>query len=183
MKASPNQSHNTLRYNTNPVLTPLSVFRPFPSYSKPLFQSEAKCEVMEIICYSPANKSYFHRKKDFALSLVLNVRLSGTHKWPTCFNQMSTNMYGSEPFFFPTDVHFIKSFEIGLYIYFFFRERSYECASCGRQVFSRVARICKVQRKPFDSVQSRFDTSLFDTNLSSEIGQKLHSLHLYFMRE
>ena len=103
---------------------------------------------MKIICCSPANKTYFH-KKDFALSLVLNMRDSGTQKWLSCFNHMSTNMYGSEPFIFPTDVHFIKSFDIGLYVYFFFRERSYECASCGRQVFSRVARICKVQWKPF----------------------------------
>ena len=103
---------------------------------------------MKIICCSPANKTYFH-KKDFALSLVLNMRDSGTQKWLSCFNHMSTNMYGSEPFIFPTDVHFIKSFDIGLYVYFFFRERSYECVSCGRQVFSRVARICKVQWKPF----------------------------------
>ena len=44
------------------------------------------------------------------------------------------------------DVHFVKSFEIGHYVYFFFRERTLECASCGKLEISRVARICKVQK-------------------------------------
>ena len=44
--------------------------RPFSSCSKPLFQSEAKCEAID-----------FH-KKSFALSLVLKVRVLGTQKWP-----------------------------------------------------------------------------------------------------
>jgi len=30
---------------------------------------------------------------------------------------------------------------------------------------------------------NRFDTSLFDTNLSSEIGQKFRSLHVHFALE
>ena len=42
--------------------------RPFSSCSKPLFQSEAKCETID-----------FH-KKGFALSLVLKVRVLGTQK-------------------------------------------------------------------------------------------------------
>ncbi|XP_078378520.1 semaphorin-5A-like [Oculina patagonica] len=44
---------------------------------------------------------------------------------------------------FYTDVHFVKSFIIGHYVYFFFRERTWECSSCGKQKISRVARICK----------------------------------------
>ena len=42
--------------------------RPFSSCSKPLFQSEARCEAVD-----------FH-KKSFAFSLVLKVRVLGTQK-------------------------------------------------------------------------------------------------------
>ena len=48
--------------------------KPFPSCPKPLFESEAKCEVIDM-------KTYFH-KKGFALRLVFEVRVFGTHKWP-----------------------------------------------------------------------------------------------------
>ncbi|KAK2561194.1 Semaphorin-5B [Acropora cervicornis] len=44
------------------------------------------------------------------------------------------------------NVHFVKSFEIGPYVYFFFRERSLECSSCGKVKTSRVARVCKGDR-------------------------------------
>ena len=47
--------------------------RPFPSFPKPLFQSEAKCEaIMKMNFYSRANKAHFP-KKGFALRLVLKV--------------------------------------------------------------------------------------------------------------
>ena len=36
---------------------------------------------MNIIFYSRANKTHFH-KKGFALSLVLKARVFGTWKWP-----------------------------------------------------------------------------------------------------
>ena len=56
--------------------------RPFTSCSKPLFQSEAKCESIDMeMIYSYANKTNFH-KKGFARSLVLEVRVFGTRKWP-----------------------------------------------------------------------------------------------------
>ena len=47
------------------------VKRPFPSYPKPLFQSEAKCEAIDIkmFFYSHSNKRHFH-KKGVELSLV-----------------------------------------------------------------------------------------------------------------
>ena len=50
--------------------------------AKPLFQSEAKCEAieMEMMLYSHANETHF-LKKGFALSLVLKVRVSGTQNW------------------------------------------------------------------------------------------------------
>ncbi len=42
------------------------------------------------------------------------------------------------------DPAFVASFEIGQYVYFFFRETAVEYANCGAAVYSRVARICKV---------------------------------------
>ena len=58
-------------------------FRPFASSKKSHFQSEAKCEAidMEMIFNYDANKNHFHNK-GFALSLVLKVRFFGTRKWP-----------------------------------------------------------------------------------------------------
>ena len=49
-------------------------YRPFPSCLKPLFQSKAKCEAIDLkmIFYSHANRTHFHNK-GFALRLVLNV--------------------------------------------------------------------------------------------------------------
>ena len=48
---------------------------PYPSCTKPLFQSEAKYEAIDVkmVFYSDADKTYFH-KKGFALSLVLKVK-------------------------------------------------------------------------------------------------------------
>ena len=54
--------------------------RPFPSFPKPLSQSEAKWKAndMEMTVHSHANKSHFTsvHKKGFALNLVLKVRVS-----------------------------------------------------------------------------------------------------------
>ena len=57
--------------------------RPFPNSKKSRFQSEAKCEAidMEMIVNYNANKTHFHNKS-FALSIVLKVRFFGTRKWP-----------------------------------------------------------------------------------------------------
>ena len=57
--------------------------RPFPSSKKSHFQSEAKCEAidMKMIFNYDANKTLFHNK-GFALSLVLKARFFGTRKWP-----------------------------------------------------------------------------------------------------
>ena len=57
--------------------------RPFPSSKKSHFQSETKCEAidMKMIFNYDANKTHFHNK-DFALSLVLKVKFFGTRKWP-----------------------------------------------------------------------------------------------------
>lgn len=46
--------------------------------------------------------------------------------------------------FFPfTEPNFVGSFDIGEYVYFFFRETAVEYINCGKAVYSRVARVCK----------------------------------------
>ena len=72
----------------------------FPCRPKPLFQSEAKCEAIDVkmISYSHANKTHFH-KKGFELSLLMKVRnldfgkglldrfLASIHREPNDFHQ------------------------------------------------------------------------------------------------
>ena len=70
--------------------------RPFPSSKKSHFQSETKCEAidMKMIFNYDANKTHFHNK-GFALSLVLKVRGFGTRKWPiTTSSQVSAYING-----------------------------------------------------------------------------------------
>ena len=54
--------------------------RPFPCCFKPPFQSEAKCEAidMKMIFDSHANKTYFHEKVLHFARLVLKVKVLGT---------------------------------------------------------------------------------------------------------
>lgn len=39
--------------------------------------------------------------------------------------------------------NFVGSYDIGDYVYFFFRETAVEYINCGKNVYSRVARVCK----------------------------------------
>ncbi|XP_067023381.1 semaphorin-5A-like isoform X2 [Acropora muricata] len=55
-------------------------------------------------------------------------------------------VYSARKSSFYEDVDFVKSFEIGPYVYFFFRERSLECYGCGKVKTSRVARVCTGDR-------------------------------------
>ena len=45
-------------------------------------------------------------------------------------------------YYFP-EPNFVGSFDIGEYVYFFFRETAVEYINCGKAVYSRVARVCK----------------------------------------
>ena len=38
---------------------------------------------------------------------------------------------------------FVNSFEVGDFVYFFFRENAIEYSSCGKNIFSRIGRVCK----------------------------------------
>ena len=80
-------------------------FRRFPSRPKPMFQSEAKCEAIDmtmvffikrewatfsLVFHSYTNKTHFH-KKGSTVSLVLKVRVFVTRKWPIRHWYLSLN--------------------------------------------------------------------------------------------
>lgn len=44
---------------------------------------------------------------------------------------------------FLLEPNFVGSFDIGEYVYFFFRETAVEYINCGKAVYSRIARVCK----------------------------------------
>lgn len=46
-------------------------------------------------------------------------------------------------FFLLAEPNFVGSFDIGDYVYFFFRETAVEYINCGKAVYSRIARVCK----------------------------------------
>uniref|UniRef100_T1JFR9 Semaphorin-2A n=1 Tax=Strigamia maritima TaxID=126957 RepID=T1JFR9_STRMM len=48
--------------------------------------------------------------------------------------------------------NFVGSYDIGEYVYFFFRETAVEYINCGKNIYSRVARVCKVTR--YNSIKS-----------------------------
>ena len=79
---SQKHSHSAVRRMSDRV-SRATLNRPFPSSKKSHFQSEAKCEAidMKMIFNYDANKTHFHNK-DFAFSLVLKVKCFGTRKWP-----------------------------------------------------------------------------------------------------
>ena len=41
--------------------------------------------------------------------------------------------------------HFVGSFDVGDWVFFFFRESAVEYINCGKNIYSRVARVCKVR--------------------------------------
>jgi hypothetical protein len=45
--------------------------------------------------------------------------------------------------FFFAEPNFVGSYDIGQYVFFFFRETAVEYINCGKSVYSRVARVCK----------------------------------------
>ena len=45
--------------------------------------------------------------------------------------------------FVVAEPNFVGSYDIGQYVFFFFRETAVEYINCGKSVYSRVARVCK----------------------------------------
>lgn len=52
-------------------------------------------------------------------------------------------LQGNHNFFFFIEPNFVGSYDIGEYVYFFFRETAVEYINCGKAVYSRIARVCK----------------------------------------
>ncbi|XP_058964433.2 semaphorin-5A isoform X3 [Pocillopora verrucosa] len=79
----------------------------------------------------------------FRGTINLASRISMIHgkSFKPRISEVSTDFMSESDFY--SDVHFVKSFIIGKYVYIFFRERTMECMSCGKYKVSRVARICK----------------------------------------
>ena len=75
------------------LIRKLNSNRPFPSSPGPLYQNEVKCSAfdMEMIFYSHANKTHFH-KKSCALGLTLKVRVFETRKWPVVLNSTNSDI-------------------------------------------------------------------------------------------
>lgn len=77
---------------------------------------------------------------------------------------LRTTQYATE---YLSNPQFVNSFEIGDFVYFFFRENAIEYNVCGKNVFSRIGRVCKNdQGSPFNSqswttfLKSRLNCSL-----------------------
>ena len=68
--------------------------RPISIFFKPLFQSEAKCEAidMKMNFYSHANKTHFHNR-GFVPSLVLKVEVFGIWKWSISTRKTTISIY------------------------------------------------------------------------------------------
>lgn len=64
---------------------------------------------------------------------LLNFRLT---RRAGCFMYKRILMLFPEP-------DFVGSYDIGQYVFFFFRETAVEYINCGKSIFSRVARVCK----------------------------------------
>ncbi|CAH1798132.1 unnamed protein product [Owenia fusiformis] len=55
---------------------------------------------------------------------------------------------------------FIASFDIGDFVYFFFRETAVEYINCGKAIYSRVARVCKNDQGGANILEKRWTTFL-----------------------
>ena len=77
------RTHRRETLGTKFALRKAKINKPFPSSPGPLFQNEGRYSAfdMEIVFYSHANKTHFH-KKGCAASLILKVRVFGTREWP-----------------------------------------------------------------------------------------------------
>ncbi|KAL5285645.1 Sema-2a.2 family protein [Megaselia abdita] len=67
--------------------------------------------------------------------------------------------------------NFVGSFDIGEYVYFFFREHAVEYINCGKAIYSRVARICKKDRGGKHIINQNWATYLkarLNCSISSE---------------
>ncbi|XP_050423929.1 semaphorin-1A [Adelges cooleyi] len=79
--------------------------------------------------------------------------------------QLQTEQYDSLSLNAP---HFVHSFAHGDFVYFFFRETAVEYINCGKNVFSRVARVCKNDRGGPQQLKNRW-TSYLKSRLNCSV--------------
>ncbi|XP_050537990.1 semaphorin-1A-like isoform X2 [Daktulosphaira vitifoliae] len=79
--------------------------------------------------------------------------------------QLQTEQYDSLSLNAP---HFVHSFANGDFVYFFFRETAVEYINCGKNVFSRVARVCKNDRGGPQQLKNRW-TSYLKSRLNCSV--------------
>lgn len=65
--------------------------------------------------------------------------------------------------------NFVGSFEIGDYVYFFFRESAVEYINCGKSIYSRVARVCKRDNGFKPSMYEKVWTTFLKARLNCSI--------------
>ncbi|XP_059149831.1 semaphorin-2A-like [Physella acuta] len=63
---------------------------------------------------------------------------------------------------------FVGSFEVGPYLYFFFREVALEYTNCGKKIYSRVARVCKNDYGGYSHLQNLW-TSFMKARLNCSL--------------
>ena len=142
--------------------------RPFPSSKKSHFQSEAKCEAidMKMIFNYDANKTHFHNK-GFALGLVLRVRFFGTRKWPIGIKVKRRALLSRTVLF--CFVLFCFVFWLGITgIWHWYRRWKLTCLSWFKRVISLLGEVsltsvadfwwCAQGRPPIFTIQSYFSS-------------------------
>ena len=73
------------------------------------------------------------------------TELLSDNEWPAFLSLRLSNSNAVRPVcVLRSDPQFVGSFDIDEYVFFFFRENAIEHAGCGKMVYSRVARVCKV---------------------------------------
>lgn len=65
--------------------------------------------------------------------------------------------------------NFVGSFEVGDYVYFFFRESAVEYINCGKSIYSRVARVCKRDNGFKPSMYEKIWTTFLKARLNCSI--------------
>ncbi|KAH8319899.1 hypothetical protein KR074_008957, partial [Drosophila pseudoananassae] len=86
------------------------------------------------------------KEANFKRTVKYDSKLLDSKLYKT-FNSLRTILkYVSMFYYLFLEPNFVGSFDIGEFVYFFFREHAVEYINCGKAVYSRVARVCKNDR-------------------------------------
>ncbi|KAK2162073.1 hypothetical protein LSH36_104g00012 [Paralvinella palmiformis] len=123
----------------------------------------ATCNIIYVRNGNPGNMAvtYSGTMMDFTMArpLIYRPKIPGYSK--LLRTEYADTKWLNEPYF-------VQSFDVGDYIYFFFRENAIEYMNCGKAIYSRVARVCKSDRGGNRVLTSRF-TTYFKARLNCSI--------------